>query len=127
MRARSTIVVLAVAADFVVAPCGGDDSGSGSGRSLNFFIFREPGGGPQEVAKKCSQDSGGRYTINFNYLPSSADQQREQLVRRLGAEDENIDLIGMDIVWTGEFANAGWLAPVPQARVGKLTAKVFDT
>ena len=45
--------------------------------------------------------------------PSQADQQREQLVRRLGAEDASMDLLGLDVVWTGEFANAGWIAPVP--------------
>jgi multiple sugar transport system substrate-binding protein len=107
-----------------LAACGGGDSGGA--RTLNFFIFNEPGGGPQKVAEECSQQSGGKYDIEFQYLPSRADQQREQLVRRLGAEDDSIDLIGMDIIWTGEFANAGWLAPVPDAIQGPVTEKVFE-
>ena len=42
-------------------------------------------------------------------LPTNADQQRELVVRRLAAEDSDIDLIGMDVIWTAEFAEAGWI------------------
>jgi multiple sugar transport system substrate-binding protein len=62
-----------------------------------------------KIAKSCSDASNGSYTINFEFLPADADSQREQLVRRLGAEDDSIDIIGMDVIWTGEFANAGWI------------------
>lgn len=119
-------VALACAAALLLSACGGQDS-AGSGVTLNFFIFNEPSGGPQQAAASCSERSGGRYNINFEYLPSSADQQREQLVRRLGAEDDTLDLVGMDIVWTGEFANAGWLEPVPEDRRAELTENVFES
>ena len=109
-----------------LAACG-DDEGSGSGVTLRYFIFNEPGGGPQKAAAACSKESQGRYSIKFEYLPARADQQREQLVRRLGAEDRTIDLIGMDIIWTGEFANAGWLAEVPEERRAALTENVFES
>ena len=96
----------------MVAGCGSGDSGSGS-KELTWFIFNEPGGAPQAAADKCAKESGGRYTISFEFLPADADGQREQLVRRLGAEDSSVDLIGMDVIWTGEFANAGWIEPLP--------------
>src|SRR5215212_9930372 len=96
---RGWVIAVAVATSLVFSACGGDGSGSG-GNTLNFFIFNEPGGGPQKVAEECSKQSNGRYDIKFTLLPNTADQQREQLVRRLGAEDESIDLIGMDIIWT---------------------------
>jgi multiple sugar transport system substrate-binding protein len=117
-------VLAAVAAAAVVLMACGEESGGA--RTLNFFIFNEPGGGAQQVAQQCSEQSGGRYEIAFRYLPSRADQQREQLVRRLGAEDDTIDLIGMDIIWTGEFANAGWLAPVPADRQSEFRDNVFE-
>ncbi len=109
-----------------IAACG-DDDGDGGGVTLSWFIFNEPSGAPQEVARDCSQQSGGRYRIEFEYLPAEADQQREQLVRRLGAEDDSIDLIGMDVVWTGEFANAGWIRPVPDATRVAVSENVFDS
>jgi multiple sugar transport system substrate-binding protein len=123
-RILALAVLLALAA-FGLAACGGD-SGGGS-KTLSFFIFNEPGGGPQKVAEQCSKDSGGKYEIEFEFLPSQADQQREQLVRRLGAEDPSIDLMGLDIIWTGEFANAGWLEPVPDEAVGPASSMVFES
>ena len=30
-------------------------------------------------------------------------------MRRLAAEDSDIDIIGMDVIWTAEFAEAGWI------------------
>ena len=92
-----------------LAACGSEEEDGGGGVELNWFIFNEPSGVLPTIAEKCSSASDGAYTINFEYLPSDADQQREQLVRRLGAEDDSIDIIGMDVIWTGEFANAGWV------------------
>jgi len=124
-RVTRAPAAIALAAALALAACGG--GGGGGTTTLRFFIFNEPGQGPQKAAAACSQRSGGAYEIAFEYLPARADQQREQLVRRLGAEDETIDLIGMDIIWTGEFANAGWLEPVPEERRAALTEGVFES
>jgi len=94
-------------AALTLSACGDDDSGGPV--ELSWFIFNEPSGVLPTIAKRCSDESNGEYTISFEYLPSDADQQREQLVRRLGAEDDSIDIMGMDVIWTGEFANAGWV------------------
>jgi multiple sugar transport system substrate-binding protein len=116
----------AVAAAMTFAACGDQSSNSGA-VTLRWFIFNEQSGAPQKIAQRCSQQSGGRYTIKFELLPSEADQQREQLVRRLGARDSTMDLLGMDVVWTGEFANAGWLKPVPPDVAKVVSDKVFDS
>ncbi len=109
----------------VVVGCG---SGSSSdSNTLTWFIFNEPSGSPQAAAEKCSKESGGDYNIEFEYLPADADGQREQLVRRLGAEDSSIDLVGMDVVWTGEFANAGWITELPDDVKQVVTKDVFPS
>lgn len=115
-------MLLAVA----VAGCGGDEGGKGS-RELTWFVPFQPGGALNALSERCSQESRGRYTIELELLPTDASQQREQLVRRLGAEDDSIDLIGMDVIWTGEFANAGWIAPVPGHIEPRVTENVFDS
>lgn len=112
-------------AAIVLAGCGGSEAG-GSG-TLTWFIFNEPSGAPLTVAERCSEESDGAYTIEFEYLPSDADSQREQLVRRLGAEDSTIDIIGMDVIWTGEFANAGWLLPFEGEVERVVTEEVFPS
>src|SRR5919201_6221694 len=95
-----------------LASCGG--SGSKNGRAtLNLWVFNEPSGSFTDAAKRCSQASGGRYTIKFNALSNDADQQRQSLVRRLAAKDSSIDIAGMDVIWTAEFAEAKWIKPWP--------------
>ena len=78
---------------------------------LRWYVFREPSGAFAQAADSCSRASGGAYEIRLAPLPADADEQRTQLVRRLAAGDSDIDLIGMDVIWTAEFAEAGWILP----------------
>jgi multiple sugar transport system substrate-binding protein len=118
-------VALAAAASVLLAACGG--GGDDSNKTLNWFVAIQPGGSIQEIAKRCTEQSGGRYEIELELLPTDADPQREQLVRRLGAEDSTVDLIGMDIPWTAEFANAGWLRPWTGAQAEQVSRDAFDS
>ncbi|HEU4944843.1 MAG TPA: extracellular solute-binding protein, partial [Solirubrobacterales bacterium] len=93
--------------------------------TLSFFVAIQPGGTIEEVSKRCSEESGGRYVVEPEFLPTEASQQREQLVRRLGADDSSIDIVGMDVIWTGEFANAGWVEEWTGPLKSKATEKVF--
>jgi multiple sugar transport system substrate-binding protein len=104
--------------------CGGSDS-SGP-RQLTFFVAIQPGGTIEKSSERCTKESGGKYEITPEFLPTDASQQREQLVRRLGAEDPSIDIVGMDVIWTGEFANAGWVEAWQGALKRQVTEAVFD-
>ncbi len=100
----------------VILGAGACGTGSGGGDSggtptLKFYVFKEPGGAFANAAQVCTEQAGGRYRVELADLPPSADQQREQLVRRLAAGDKDIDIMGMDVIWTAEFAEAGWLVP----------------
>ena len=96
----------------LVAGCGSESSGGPA--TLNLWVFQEPSGSFTDAAKRCSDESNGRYRIVFNALSNDADQQRDSLVRRLAAKDSSIDIAGMDVVWTAEFASAGWILPWPE-------------
>jgi len=65
--------------------------------------------GFDKVIAACNDKAAGRYTIVGNLLPSDADGQRDQFVRRLAAKDAGMDILGMDVTWTAEFATAGWI------------------
>src|SRR5918996_3941220 len=101
-----------VLAAFAVTGCGSESSGGRA--TLNLWVFQEPSGSFTDAARRCSEQSGGRYRIVFNALSNDADQQRDSLVRRLAAKDSSIDIAGMDVVWTAEFASAGWILPWPE-------------
>jgi multiple sugar transport system substrate-binding protein len=110
--------VALVTATFAVAACGG---GSKSGTvTLNFWSYNEPGGTFKAAADYCTKQSGGRYKINFNALGNDPNTQRQSLVRRLAAGDSSIDLMSMDVIWTAEFAEAGWIKPFPADVAAKI-------
>ena len=108
-RIATTCVIAALA---TLTGCGfSDTSGGGRGQTLNWYVFNEPGGANEAAIQKCNEESEGRYNIQYRRLPTDANQQRELTVRRLAAEDATVDLVGMDVIWTAEFAEAGWIAP----------------
>ena len=113
LGARLALAVLVAAP---LAACGGgsDDSASGP-PTVNWYIGNEAWLEP--VIEACNGAAQGRYEIVPESLPTNPDGQREQLVRRLAAEDDSIDLIGMDVVWTGEFAQAGWITPFEEGEL----------
>lgn len=97
------VAVIAV----VSAGCGGS-----SGRPTVQWYINPDNGGQAEIAKRCTQAAGGRYQIKTQVLPRSASDQRDQLLRRLAAEDSSIDLMSLDPVFVAEFSQAGFLAPI---------------
>ncbi|AKU17711.1 extracellular solute-binding protein [Luteipulveratus mongoliensis] len=119
-RRRGTALALAatMAASLGLAACGSDDSAGGK-KTLTWYINPDVGnadaskGGQATLAKECSAASGGKYQINVQLLPNSASDQRIQLLRRLAAGDPSMDLMSIDPVFVAEFAQAGYLAPVP--------------
>jgi multiple sugar transport system substrate-binding protein len=109
-------------APLALAGCGGDSSGT---PTLTWYTNPD-NGGQKTLAAKCSDQSGGAYRITTQVLPNDADSQREQLVRRLAAQDSSIDLMSLDPVFVAEFANAGYLEPVTDpADVAQLTDGVL--
>jgi multiple sugar transport system substrate-binding protein len=124
-RAAWTAVGL-VTALIALAGCGfEEDTSVGTGPTVTFYAFNEPGGAYEKALNDCSEQSNGRYSLEYNRLPTDADQQRELVARRLAAEDSDIDIVAMDVIWTAEFAEAEWILPwegerAATAREGRL-------
>lgn len=112
-------IALGVLALATAAGCGGGGSSSGP-VTLNWYIFPEFSGAFVKAAAACSQASQGAYQIKIQNLPNSADGQRQQMVRRLAAGDSSMDILGLDVTWTPEFAEAGWIQPWPGDLAGQI-------
>jgi multiple sugar transport system substrate-binding protein len=97
----------------LLAACGGD----GDGKAELVWYINPDSGGQAAIAEDCSTDE---YTISTQVLPQAADQQRIQLARRLAAKDPEIDLMSLDPPFTAEFADAGFLADVPEEAKSQL-------
>ncbi len=136
-RLAATAATLAASA-FLVA-CGGDDEadtgGGGGGEAAGggASILSEPAQNARTIDPNAANDAQGEVTFciggsldghrqvirAFNQqgngrarilaLPASADEQRQQQIQRLEAQSGDCDVLAMDVVWTAEYANQGWL------------------
>ena len=114
---------LGLVASSTLAACGGAASGNvpvinlyGSASDADF----------DKILNPCNAAAKGRYKIVGNLIPSDADSQREQFVRRLAAHDEGMDILGMDVTWTAEFAEAGWIRELTGEKKQRATADVLQ-
>jgi multiple sugar transport system substrate-binding protein len=112
LQGRKLLTAIGALAVVALASCGfSSDEGGGRGTEVNWYVFNEPGGAFESAINTCNRRANGRYHITYVRLPTTADQQRELVARRLAAEDSDIDIVGMDVNWTAEFAEAGWILP----------------
>ncbi len=110
-RRRLTAGVAGVAlAVSGLAACSSGGGGTGP-VTLNYYLYPDNSGATQMAIKNCDAQSGGKYTISYQELPNGSDGQRQQLVRRMAAHDSSIDILGLDVTWEAEFAQAGWVVP----------------
>ena len=79
--------------------------------TLNFYFYPDTSTATVTAVKNCSEQSHGKYTISYQVLPQASDNQRLELVRRLAAHDDTMDILGLDVTWEAEFAQAGWIEP----------------
>lgn len=97
----------------MVAACG---AATPSARVVTWYV------GPDRLdattlASTCTDQAAGRYRIDVEQLPDDVTARHALLVRRLLAQDDSIDVLSLDSSFTTEFAAAGFLAPIPAARV----------
>jgi multiple sugar transport system substrate-binding protein len=143
---------IAAACALLVAACGGSDSGSGSTTAAT---AQKSSSDKNVVAPAAAQNAKGSVTMcvpkdvsgafhatvkelnakggvqaKLLELPESADEQRNQLVQRLEAKSPECDVMGIDVIWTAEFANQGWLkdvSPVVAQRRAEFIPSTLET
>ena len=121
-RRRTTAVaaVVAVAATVALTGCGG--ASAGGKPTLTWYINNNQ---DEAIAKKCSAASDA-YDIRSSLLPNNAAGQREQLLRRLAADDSSVDIISLDPPYMAEFANAKFLRPYSKAEAAEFSQGVLQ-
>ncbi|MGY3520875.1 ABC transporter substrate-binding protein [Micromonospora sp. PTRAS2] len=102
-RAAAAATALALVAPLAACGSGGD------GGTPTINLYYPPEQNLQKVVDDCNAQAQGRYRIAYRVLPRQADDQRVQLVRRLAAGDTGMDVLGLDVTWTQEFASADWI------------------
>ncbi|MEB3021040.1 extracellular solute-binding protein [[Mycobacterium] crassicus] len=107
--------------------CGSDGQAAG-GPVISVYTPANDAATFDVIARRCTEQAAGRYRIAQFSLPRAADDQRLQLARRLTGNDRTLDVMGLDVVWTAEFAEAGWALPLSDDPAGQAEADaVADT
>jgi multiple sugar transport system substrate-binding protein len=122
-RRRSMAMLVALVTAPLLAACGGGDSGP---PTLTWYINPDSGG-QAEIASRCTDAAEGRYSIEVALLPRESSEQRQQLIRRLAANDDSIDLMSLDPPYIPEFAEAGFLADVPDDVTERVSEGVVES
>ncbi|HEY0700841.1 MAG TPA: ABC transporter substrate-binding protein [Micromonospora sp.] len=108
-RGRWTRIAAVAVALAVTASSGGCGVGDAGGGTPTINLYYPPEQNLQKVVDDCNARAAGRYRIAYRILPRQADDQRVQMVRRLAARDTGMDVLGLDVTWTQEFASARWI------------------
>lgn len=104
------LLMLLVASAGIASGCGSSANAAGhEGVRIGFTTTRDQTGIQERIFDECSKASGGKYWIDPIYMPPTVDGQREQLIRRLAGQDPTMNVLSLDVIWTAEFAEAGWI------------------
>lgn len=117
-RRLGVAAVAALTTASVLTACGSDSGGI----VINYYTPANEAQTFTAVAKRCNEELGGRFRIQQISLPKGADDQRLQLARRLTGSDRSLDVMALDVVWTAEFAEAGWALPLSDDPAGQAEA-----
>ena len=122
MKTQRFMTVLLATVALVIAGCGSDDSGGGAPEAEKAGQAKATGNVTWCIGKDTS-GAFGTVIDSFNKanpdakvklleLPEDAGEQRRLQVQRLEAESAECDVLGMDVIWTAEYAAQGWLLDV---------------
>jgi len=116
------LAALAAMLLFAVAGCGSDDDDSGGANAEKATQAKATGNVTWCIGKDTT-GAFGTVVDNFNKanpnakvklleLPEDAVEQRRLQIQRLRAKSDECDVLGMDVIWTAEYAAQGWLKDV---------------
>ncbi|CAN5287685.1 ABC transporter substrate-binding protein [soil metagenome] len=114
VRRLGTVALAVLTSASLVSACGAESSGL----VVSFYTPASEMATFTAVSERCNAQLGDKFTIEQISLPKGADDQRLQLARRLTGNDRTLDVMALDVVWTAEFAEAGWAVPLSEDPAG---------
>ncbi|MFW6641765.1 ABC transporter substrate-binding protein [Nocardiopsis algeriensis] len=111
----------AVAALVLVAGCGpppGEAEGSGGLADDPKFVWAVTGAdrpAHEAVARLWNENNPDRQ-VEVYFLAPTADEQRRALFQDLQSRAGDFDVLGLDVIWTGEFADFGYVESLEDLR-----------
>jgi len=104
-------LALTLAAIAVIA-LGGCSSSESGDVEIVFAAGNDPSGATEALVAEYNEAHPG-VTVKFQAMPASTDTQHDSYVTYLSARSTDVDLYSLDVIWTAEFARAGWIVELP--------------
>jgi multiple sugar transport system substrate-binding protein len=124
MKTPRLMTVLAATVILVITGCGGGGGGSSSSApdakkaseakasgNVTWCIGKDTSGAFGTVVDSFNK-ANPNANVKLLELPEDAGEQRRLQVQRLQAKSPECDVLGMDVIWTAEYAAQGWLLDV---------------
>jgi multiple sugar transport system substrate-binding protein len=92
-----------------VTACGGGGQDSG-GAEIVFSLFPDPSGSVQALIDQFNQENEGNIHATLREMPADSGQHFDQLNTEFQSGENNIDVIGGDVIWPAQFAANGYIA-----------------
>jgi len=119
LRAIGLLAVLAL----VAAACGPapdeeeeDEAGAPAEDAAFTWAVTGADGPTMEAVADLWNEENPDQQVNLNLLPPEADDQRTQLFNDQITGAGEFDVLGLDVIWTGEFAEAGFIESLEDMR-----------
>ncbi|MFC4114857.1 ABC transporter substrate-binding protein [Nonomuraea zeae] len=105
------VALLAAAGCAATSNEGGGETGTGGTGPITFATGRDTTAYLQPLLDRWNQAHPAE-KVTLLELPEAADEQRAQIAANLQAQSSRYDVLGLDVVWTAEFAENGWIIPL---------------
>jgi multiple sugar transport system substrate-binding protein len=110
------ISVLAVGLAAALSACGGPGGEAEEEQALTWAIGAGGATATHEAVIDAWNEENPDVPVTLDLLPEDADGQRQQMSLELNAGGDQFDILAVDVVWTGEFAQNGWLESLEDVR-----------
>lgn len=82
---------------------------------ITYVTGKDTSGKLQELLDRWNADHADQQ-VTLIELPESADEQRTQFIQNAQVSSDAYTVLGLDVVWTAEFAANGWIVEIPAER-----------
>lgn len=90
---------------------GNADKKDGEPTTITWAVFKDPTPAVDKLVEEFEKKNPD-IKVNLQILPAGSDKIHTALVTSLGAQDDSIDIVSLDIIWPAEFASADWIVPL---------------
>ncbi|GAB4326397.1 MAG: ABC transporter substrate-binding protein [Candidatus Zixiibacteriota bacterium] len=109
----------------LLSQCGGSDGDSGA-TTVNLVVWKPNNPAAWDSALVLFHNAHPDIKIVREIGPHSSSQFHDLVAQKLRNQDPSVDAFLMDVVWTPEFAAAGWAIPLNRQFPPSEQGKFFD-